>query len=113
MNDSGMAVDMTPRTSLRTVTMTRDKQYAQPQLVGLLQGLVRGWKSGFARRDASASRQMRVIETLTIGPKKHLVLVSCGRERFLVGTGADRVQRDVLIGPEPGNMNAGTPSGCV
>jgi flagellar biogenesis protein FliO len=43
---------------------------------------------------------MRIIETLALGTKKQLLLVSCDGERFLVGTGPDQVQAIVRLGPE-------------
>lgn len=53
-------------------------------------------------RGQAVPKQMRVVETLTIGVKKQLVLVSCGGERFLVGTGADSVGTIVRVGVEAG-----------
>jgi flagellar biogenesis protein FliO len=47
-----------------------------------------------------AVRQMRLVETLSLGGKKQLLLVACGGERFLVGTGADSVQTIVRIQAE-------------
>lgn len=55
---------------------------------------------GRARGGAARRKEMRVVETLTIGAKKQLVLVSVGRERFLVGTGADSVGTIVRVGAE-------------
>ena len=52
------------------------------------------------RGGVARSKEMRVVETLTIGPKKQLVLVTCGGERFLVGTGADSVGTIVRVGAE-------------
>jgi len=37
-------------------------------------------------------KQMQVLETLSLGPKQRLVLVRCGEEKFLVGSGADGVR---------------------
>ena len=50
---------------------------------------------------------MRVVETLAIGAKKQLVLVSVGGERFLVGTGPESVQTIVRVRPETGAVTAG------
>ena len=44
-------------------------------------------------------KRMRVLETLALGPKKQLVLVSCDGERFLVGTGPESVQTILRVGP--------------
>ena len=43
---------------------------------------------------------MRVVETLALGGRKQLVLVSCAGERFLVGTGPEQVQTIVRVRPE-------------
>jgi flagellar biogenesis protein FliO len=48
----------------------------------------------------TAKRQMEIIETLAVGSKKQLVLVQCGGERFLVGTGVESVQTIVRVLPQ-------------
>ena len=45
----------------------------------------------------NVQRHMQIVETLALGPKKQLMLVSCDGERFLVGTGADSVQTIVRV----------------
>ncbi len=82
---------------VRGETMTREMP-----VQGLAGWLLEAAARVVGRRRAQAARrkQMRVVETLAIGPKKQLVLVSCGGERFLVGTGADSVQTIVRVGPE-------------
>jgi flagellar biogenesis protein FliO len=42
-------------------------------------------------------RGLRVIESLQLGAKKQLLLVSCKGERFLVGTGAEEVQSIIRL----------------
>jgi len=72
-------------------------------LLGWLLDAVESLKSGIwsvARRPQP--RQMRILETLAVGAKKQLLLVSCGGERFLVGTGPDTVQTIVWMGSENG-----------
>ena len=49
-----------------------------------------------------AMKQMRIVETLAIGAKKQLLLVSCGGERFLVGTGSESVQTMMRVRRETG-----------
>ena len=44
-----------------------------------------------ANQLARTERQLRVMETLHLGGRRQLVLVSCGDERFLVGTRADGI----------------------
>jgi flagellar biogenesis protein FliO len=43
---------------------------------------------------------MEVVETLALGAKKQLILVSCDGERFLVGTGPESVQTIVRVRSE-------------
>ena len=47
-------------------------------------------------------RRLQVLETLALGAKKQLVLVSCDGERFLVGAGAEQVQSIVRLGAGQG-----------
>jgi hypothetical protein len=42
-------------------------------------------------------RQMRLIETLALGGKRQLMLVSCAGEHFLVGGGLDSVETIVRL----------------
>ena len=46
-------------------------------------------------------KHMRIEETMAIGPKKQLLLVSCDGERFLVGTGSDSVQTIMRVQGDP------------
>ncbi len=65
-----------------------------------LPGGLAGWLIGLVRkhRDApKARKQMRVVETLALGGRRQLILVACGSERFLVGSGADRVDSIVRV----------------
>ena len=62
-------------------------------LVGWVFGLLRGW-----RGERTAQRkQMRVVETLALGGRRQLMLVSCGDEHFLVGGGMDSVETIVRV----------------
>ena len=49
---------------------------------------------------------MRVVETLALGAKQKLLLVTCGGERFLVGTGPDSVSTIVRVRREDGGIAA-------
>ena len=72
-------------------------------LAGWILGLVR--EGLFAKRQKRPSRKhMRVVETLPMGPKRHLYLVSCDGERFLVGGGAESVQTIVRVRPESAGL---------
>ncbi len=66
-------------------------------LVGWVLDCVQAMRTGQAR---AAKRQMHVVETLALGGRKQLVLVSCAGERFLVGTGPEQVQTIVRVRPE-------------
>jgi hypothetical protein len=71
-------------------------------LTGWVFETLRGLKSaGWDSQRRPHQRQMRVLETLAIGGKRQLQLVSCGDERFLVGSGPESVQTIVRVGPEP------------
>lgn len=61
-------------------------------------GLV-GWLRGLLSRrtGARAAREMEVLEMLTLGPGKQLVLVRVGVARYVVGTGADSVDAIVRV----------------
>ena len=62
-------------------------------LAGWVFGLLRGW-----RGERTAQRkQMRVVETLALGGRRQLMLVSCGDEHFLVGGGMDSVETIVRV----------------
>jgi flagellar biogenesis protein FliO len=65
-------------------------------LAGWLLGLLRGWPG---RREAQV-KQMQLIETLALGGKRQLMLVSCGGERFLVGGGLESVETIVRVNAE-------------
>ena len=58
-------------------------------LAGWLLALVKGLKARQESRESG--KQMKVLETLALGPKKQLLLVRCGEETFLIGTGAENV----------------------
>ena len=62
---------------------------------------MRWWRQRELRgRRQQARRQMTIVETLPLGHRKEVVLVSCAGERFLVGTGAEGVQTIVRIGSD-------------
>ena len=57
-------------------------------LAGWIIGTLRGWRD----RAVTQQRQLRIVESLSLGGKRQLMLVSCGEERFLVGCGSDSVE---------------------
>ena len=66
-------------------------------LAGWLLEALASWRGSAAR---PAARKLKVVETLPLGAKRQLLLVSCGGERFLVGTGPECVQTIVRVRPE-------------
>ena len=70
-----------------------------PEAQGLA-GWVLGLLRGLGKREACL-KQMELIETLALGGKRQLMLVSCGEERFLVGGGLESVETIVRISTEP------------
>jgi flagellar biogenesis protein FliO len=77
-------------------TMARGE--AAPELQGLA-GWVLGLLRGLGQREVQV-KQMQLIETLALGGKKQLMLVSCGGERFLVGGGLESVETIVRVNAE-------------
>lgn len=64
------------------------------------QGIV-GWLLNFVQskrtRRYGQQRLMQVVETLSLGGKRQLILVSCGGEHFLVGGGFESVEAIVRL----------------
>ena len=78
----------------------RKSQYkivAEPQ--GLAEWVLRWWRSRQRSREEQ-SKQMQVLETLSLGGKRHLLLISCGGERFLVGGSQEGVETIVRVASE-------------
>src|SRR5580658_359244 len=100
------------------VTDGQTPEKMQPGAAGTDGGMVRsaiGALVNFAGGAWSNSRmpakkRMRVIETLALGAKKQLVLVSCDGEHFLVGTGPDQVQTIVRLGQDAKAGEAAMPA---
>ena len=71
---------------------------AAPDMRGLA-GWVFDLLRGLGKRDAHV-KQMELVETLALGGKRQLMLVSCGGERFLVGGGPESVETIVRVSAE-------------
>jgi flagellar biogenesis protein FliO len=65
-------------------------------LAGWLLGLLRGWRG---QREMQR-KQLRLVETLSLGGKRQLMLVTCAGESFLVGGGMDSVETIVRLKAE-------------
>ena len=62
-------------------------------LAGWMLGLLRGWRGPREMQ----RKQLRLVETLSLGGKRQLMLVTCGRESFLVGGGMESVETIVRL----------------
>ncbi|HZY73895.1 MAG TPA: flagellar biosynthetic protein FliO [Edaphobacter sp.] len=51
------------------------------------------------RESQSETRLMHLVETLPLGGKRRLMLVSCAGEHFLVGGGPESLETIVRVGP--------------
>ncbi len=65
---------------------------AIPELAGWVLRLLRGWRGREMQRE-----QLRLLETLSLGGKRQLMLVTCAGERFLVGAGPESVETIVPL----------------
>ncbi len=75
--------------------------------VGWVSEMSRWWQKRVMReRRREAKRQMFLVESIQLGPRQRVVLLRCGGDRFLVGTGADGIQSIVRVGaaPETGEL---------
>ena len=62
-------------------------------LAGWMLGLLRGWRG---QREMQR-KQLRLVETLSLGGKRQLMLVTCAGESFLVGGGMESVETIVRL----------------
>ncbi len=70
-------------------------------VVGALQGRVRiKWKSTPSANPARAHQKMELVETLSLGGKRQVMLIECQGERYLVGCGTDSVATIEKLSPE-------------
>jgi len=65
-------------------------------LAGWLIELLRGWRG----QRAMQQKQLRLVESLSLGGKRQLMLVTCAGESFLVGGGMDSVETIVRLKPK-------------
>ena len=65
-------------------------------VAGWVLGLLRGWRS----RPEMQRKQLRLVETLPLGGKRQLMLVTCAGESFLVGGGMESVETIVRLKAE-------------
>jgi len=65
-------------------------------LAGWVLGLLRGWRS----QQEAQRKQLQLVETLRLGGKMQLMLVTCAGESFLVGGGLESVETIVRLKAE-------------
>jgi flagellar biogenesis protein FliO len=65
-------------------------------LAGWVLNLLRGWRGQVKVQ----RKQLQLIETLPLGGKRQLMLVTCAGDSFLVGGGLDSVETIVRLRPE-------------
>jgi flagellar biogenesis protein FliO len=65
-------------------------------LAGWVLGLLRGWHG----QRETQRKQLRLVETLALGGKRQLMLVTCAGESFLVGGGMESVETIVRLNAE-------------
>jgi flagellar biogenesis protein FliO len=66
-------------------------------LAGWALGLARGWR----KPRVSQKKQLQLLETLPLGGKRQLMLVTCAGESFLVGGNFESVETIVRLTAEP------------
>jgi hypothetical protein len=76
-------------------------------LAGWVHGLMRGLRG---QREVKR-KQLRLVETLALGGKRQLMLVTCAGESFLVGGGLESVETIVRLKAEVSLDTAGTSLG--
>ena len=76
-----------------------------------LAGWVQGLMSGLRGQREVKRKQLRLVETLALGGKRQLMLVTCAGESFLVGGGLESVETIVRLKAEVSLDAAGTSLG--
>jgi flagellar biogenesis protein FliO len=76
--------------------MKKSGTMAAPDGCGLVGWVLDLLRSSRGQREAR-QKQMRLVETLALGGKKQLMLVTCAGESFLIGGGMDSVETIVRL----------------
>src|ERR1700759_422210 len=66
-----------------------------------LAGVLFGWAQRWREPRASQKKQLQLVETLSLGGKRQLMLVTCAGESFLVGGSFESVETIVRLRAEP------------
>jgi len=62
-------------------------------------GGLAGWVLGILRghETRKSTKHLHIVESLSLGAHRHLTLITCDGERFLVGGGADGIETIVRV----------------
>lgn len=94
-----------------TVRVGRPKTSSPP--AGLAAWLLDRLSGASAKRQV-ATRQMHLLETLPLGGKRNLMLVSCAGELFLVGGSFEGIESIVRVqGEHPRNIAVKVDGSCL
>jgi flagellar biogenesis protein FliO len=52
-------------------------------------------------RNVTGKRELQLLETLSLGGRRQLMLVECGNQRYLVGVGTECVETIVAVIGQP------------
>ncbi len=78
-------------------------------ITGALQGRVRiKWRGNAA--SVRVRPQMELVETLSLGGKRQVMLIECQGERYLVGCGPDAVATIEKVVPDAPQLRPAVPS---
>jgi flagellar biogenesis protein FliO len=77
--------------------MHKRSTFIEPNgVAGWIWTLLRSWRSS----RETESKQLHLVETLSLGGKKQLMLVSCAGQQFLVGGGLESVETMIRVNDE-------------
>ena len=78
----------------------RDRHVGETLLAqrGIVGWLTEAWNTRRLHRERSAN-QLQLVETLSVGPRRQLMLVRCGEEHYLVGAGQESIGCIVRVQP--------------
>lgn len=77
-------------------TSSTGKAWEMQGVAGWVLACLRGWRS----ERVAQRKQMQLVETMSLGGKRQLMLVTCGGEHFLVGGGPESVETIVRVRAE-------------
>lgn len=85
------------KSKTRRVTGQTGRRSQDGAFAKLIEWLVDVYGGNWSGGNKLVTRRMKVLETLPIGGKKQLMLVSCDGEKYLVATGPETVQTIVRV----------------